>query len=320
MRQPLRPRLRGVFIVTWRVLADDGHLSTGEFAFAVGRTGGLPSASSATTARTPWQQVAFSLLFFVGLDLALGGIASERVIWKSAPGKVRRPPVGAGLMLASAGAAGQLIQVAGERAGGGFSAGLRSSAVASAIGTRPGLLTLAVIAILLLASASTRLRALRLLAPIALVGAVVATSLRSHAWSSGPAWAVTADVIHLTGAAIWVGALAHLVVVTAASEPDRRGRSWASASGATPSRRYPSSSSSCSPACLARSLSSVRSASWRDRVRTYAAHQGRTRRARALGDAVHRGRRARVSGRDVPDGLSRPPLLSRLNLSFFRLI
>jgi len=144
------------------------------------------------------------------------------VIWKSAPGKVRRPPVGAGLMLASAGAACQLIQVAGERAGGGFSAGLRSSAVASAIGTWPGLLTLAVIAILLLASASTRLRALRLLAPIALVGAVVATSLRSHAWSSGHAWAVTADVIHLTGAAIWVGALAHLVVVTAASEPDRR--------------------------------------------------------------------------------------------------
>jgi len=185
VRQPLRPRLRGVFIVTWRVLADDGHLSTGEFAFAVGRTAGLPSASSATTARTPWQQVAFSLLFFVGLALALGGIVSERVIWKSDPGKVSRPRVGAGLMLASAGAAGQLIQVAGERAGGGFSAGLRSSAVASAIGTRPGLLTLAVIAILLLASASTRLRALRLLAPIALVGAVVATSLRSHAWSSG---------------------------------------------------------------------------------------------------------------------------------------
>src|SRR5712691_11561759 len=43
VRQPLPKNLRGVFVVHWRVLSDDGHLSLGEFAFAVGSSAALPS-------------------------------------------------------------------------------------------------------------------------------------------------------------------------------------------------------------------------------------------------------------------------------------
>src|SRR6266581_3938698 len=43
IRQPLPRKLRGVFVVSWRVLSDDGHISLGEFAFAVGSTGALPA-------------------------------------------------------------------------------------------------------------------------------------------------------------------------------------------------------------------------------------------------------------------------------------
>jgi len=42
VRQPL-PALRGVYVVHWRVLSDDGHISLGEFAFAVGSSAVLPS-------------------------------------------------------------------------------------------------------------------------------------------------------------------------------------------------------------------------------------------------------------------------------------
>src|SRR5712691_13236263 len=103
--QPLPGKLRGVFVVSWRVISDDGHLSLGEFAFAVGAGGAVPTVTAATS--TPWSQVAASWLVFLGVALALGGIASERFVWRS--GRAARAPVGVGMVTAAVGATLQLV-------------------------------------------------------------------------------------------------------------------------------------------------------------------------------------------------------------------
>lgn len=211
IRQALPAALQGVVVVSWRVLADDGHLTEGEFAFAVGSPGALPAISSRTVARTPPEAVALSLLVFAGLALALGGAVSERVIWRPAR-TAGSAPVGAGLALALVGALGQLVLIAGERAGGGFTAGLAPGALGVIAGTRPGALTLVIVAAVVAAAGALGLRR-RVLAIPALAPGLVAVSLRSHAGTSGHAWAVLADVLHLTGAAVWVGALTHLALV-----------------------------------------------------------------------------------------------------------
>lgn len=219
VRQRLPQDLRGVIVVSWRVLADDGHISIGEFAFAVGSTAVLPAVTS-STAPTSGTQVVASWLFFIGLALALGGLASERLVWRPVA-RVRGAPVSVGLVLAACGAFAQLALVAGNRHGDGLVDGLRPSALVDAAGTRPGLLsivTLGSIAVAFLAVAAHR----RSWALAPLAAAVVATALRGHAGTSGKPWAVAADAVHLAGAALWLGALAHLVLVIARS-PDHLG-------------------------------------------------------------------------------------------------
>src|SRR5438128_5244913 len=86
IEQPLPQNLRGVFVVSWRVLSDDGHISLGEFAFAAGSSAALPKVSSGGQG-TSWSEVAASWLVFVGLALGLGGLASERFVWRRTAGQ-----------------------------------------------------------------------------------------------------------------------------------------------------------------------------------------------------------------------------------------
>ena len=217
VHQPLSPGLHGVFVVSWRVLSDDGHISLGEFAFAVGAGGALPTLKTSGSA-TQWGQVFASWLVFVGLALGFGGLASERLIWRrfetvSAP--IAGPPLATGLVVAAVGALGQLVLVAGNERGGGFSAGLSFSAIGDALGTRPGLLSLGTLLCLIAAGVLIPLRPLRPAALVPLVVAIVFDADRGHSGTSGRGFALVADVIHLAGAALWVGALAHLVIITA---------------------------------------------------------------------------------------------------------
>jgi copper transport protein len=206
--------LRGVFVVSWRVLADDGHISLGEFAFAAGSSAALPTVRN-STGQTSGTQVLASWLLFLGLALALGGLVSERFVWRSIEG-VPRAFVREGLVLAAVGALTQLVLVAGNRRGSGLLDGFSPAAVWDALGTRPGLLNALTLGAVALAGVALVLR--RRVWPLApLAGAVVAIALRGHAGTSGKTWAVLADVVHLAGAALWVGALAHLITVAARS-------------------------------------------------------------------------------------------------------
>jgi len=224
VREALPRQLSGVFIVSWRVLADDGHLTEGEFAFAAGSAASLPSVSAGNASRTPPEQEVLSALVFIGLALALGGLVSERLVFTGQLTGSRRPPVATGLTLALLGALAQLVLVAGQRAGGGFGSGVDLARVAGATGTRPGMLTAVLIVSLLLAGVTVRVRRYRWLGVVPLAVAVLTISLRSHAGTSGRAWAVGADAVHLGAVALWVGLLAHLVlsIRSTASEPGNR--------------------------------------------------------------------------------------------------
>lgn len=234
--QPLPARLHGVFLVYWRVVSADGHVTRGEFAFAAGATGAggaLPRISNGSPG-TAWSGVAPSWLVFVGLSLALGGLLSEMVVWRSAPGSSRSiaAPVVPGVIVGVIGAAWQLVLLAGAERGGGVAAGLDTRALQDAIGTRPGALSLALLAALVLAGGLAGLRRLRPLAIVALLCAVGLSAVRGHSGTSGVGWAVVADAVHLATVAVWIGALAHLVLVAA------RLRSSASVTLAAGARRY----------------------------------------------------------------------------------
>jgi copper transport protein len=222
IEQPLPAKLRGVFVVHWRVLSDDGHISLGEFAFSAGSAGALPTLSGSSQGRS-WSEIGASWLLFIGLALALGGLLSERVVWRRTPvhKTVAAAPVATGLALATAGALLELILLAGSQRGGAFLSGLHGGALGDALGTRPGKLTLATLICLGASGLLVHLRWLRLTAVVPLLVAVVLVAERGHSGTSHYGWAVVADSIHLATVAVWLGALAHLVLVVARAEAPR---------------------------------------------------------------------------------------------------
>ncbi len=220
--QPLPASLRGIFIVSWRGLSDDGHVSSGEFASAVGSTGALPVVESSTQP-TSWSEVAASWLVFVGLALALGGLVSERLIWRGGPSEwaIVAAPVVPGVIVAVLGGGLELVLLAGDQRGGGFTAGLHGAAIADALGTRPGGLTLAILIATVLAGVLAGLWRLRVIAVVPLLAAAVFSADRGHSGTSGFGWAVVADSVHLAAVAVWVGALAHLLLITLRADQQR---------------------------------------------------------------------------------------------------
>ncbi len=214
--QPLPLLRRGVYVATWRVVSDDGHLSAGELAFSIGSAEALP-AVSASEAPTPWAQIVASWVFFAGLALAFGGLLSERFVLRVAR---PRAPAGIGAGMAAVASFVLLILLAGDRVGGGFVAGSHGDALQAVLSTRPGALTFAVLLATALGALVAEAGALRPLAIIPLAAAAILTAVHGHSGTSGHWWAPVVDSIHLLGAAAWVGALAHLVLVVWRA-PDR---------------------------------------------------------------------------------------------------
>src|SRR5713101_7526760 len=102
--QRLPGRARKVYLVDWRVLADDGHITAGEYAFAVGSGARLPALTTSVSQSTPWGQVVAGWLLFGGLAVALGGLASELGVWRRVVGAHEaRAPAGVGLAVGALG-------------------------------------------------------------------------------------------------------------------------------------------------------------------------------------------------------------------------
>lgn len=205
VRIGLPPLAPAVYVVNWNVLAGDGHQSAGEFAFAVGGQGVISSPVTATNAPIAWPDAAASALVLIGLALAGGGLASELVVWRPVANElglnVPRAPLAAGLAAAGAGAAGQAALLLSETA-----------RFDQLIKNEPALLAIAEIVLIGYAGWIGWRPSLRGWSLIPLAAAMSALLLGGHA-GAGAWWAVPANGVHVALALIWLGALAHLVLV-----------------------------------------------------------------------------------------------------------
>lgn len=224
---PLPTLEHGVYTVSWRVVSRvDGHATAGAFAFGIGEQ---PTAlaehpvAESEQGPPPPMELAGRWLLLAGLVALVGGAAIAAVVLRSSP----RAPLGFLLGAWAVTVAGVvLLGWAQVQAGG---AGL-GSLMATPIGR--GLILRAVgIAVAgtgLGAAAldpSSRRRVWFGLAAVAGAGALLAHVAAGHAAASRPALAqVTAQWVHVTAAAVWIGGLAALLLAIRGEPDDARGR------------------------------------------------------------------------------------------------
>ncbi len=195
------PLTSGQFQVHWQVTAADGDVVDGTFTFGVGTaapaaTGGGDTAGVAGTAALRW-------LLFTALALTAGGLVGERLV-RPRLARAGLPMVHAPLrsaaavgLLAAAGLTGLVAA-----ATGGWAALTQVSAVE---------LTVVEAAAFALALVMACVRPLRRFTAAPLTVIVLAEGLRAHPEAYRPGWGAALTVVHLAAAAVWVGALVHVV-------------------------------------------------------------------------------------------------------------
>jgi copper transport protein len=215
---------RGTYTVGWRTVSEDAHVIAGSFVFHVGERTSAADVSGITTERDSLKVLAIGArwLVFAGL-LVTGGIAAFRLATRRRPElagpALRRQAIIGALLIAVGSALRMLVQIAQSS---GESLIGATALVGDSLGARTG-----------------KLDAIRVLASLAAIGAVVAwrdivsatTSIiavagvalanaaSGHAWTADHRLATVAtDVAHQLGAAVWVGGLVALPT-TARSHP-----------------------------------------------------------------------------------------------------
>lgn len=212
---PLPGLKDGIYVVSWQVVGTDGELTAGEFAFAVGPGGAIPSQQT-RSGPIDWPQAVTSSALLIGLLIAVGGLLSERLIW-SRVGRERgldvpSLPVGWLLALALLGAGLQFALFA-HRV---LASGSGAQGWSLLLSSRPGVLGLGEVLLvgygLWLVMVPVPWARPWALAPLGL--AITAAALRGHEGATPVWWAAPANILHLIAVSFWAGALAHLVLVT----------------------------------------------------------------------------------------------------------
>jgi copper transport protein len=202
---PLRRGIgNGAYSVRWSIVSDDGHLESGVLAFAVGPGQPVPKAAlAAEGAPRAVDEAPGRWLFFAGV-LGAVGIALFALV-------ARRDDDSIALILSTAAV---LAALGGAEGAHRFGLDTRAGVALGA-----GFVTAVVVATLASAALLDR-RALRPAAVLAL-GLAAVPSVAGHALDRGlDRVNLVADILHVTGAAAWVGALLGLVFVPGA--PRRR--------------------------------------------------------------------------------------------------
>ncbi len=230
----------GVYTVTWQAVAEDGDVMSGTYRFAVGSVTGELGSTSGAPGR---QQVsgapataALRWVLYAAFALSLGGLVGERLASRQrvpeGAGRPRSwvlPGTAAGLVASI----GLTVLIAG---GGSLVDGVTSPSGAAVLDGRPGILAVVGTVAWLGAMVALRLKQRRLVAG-ALFVAAVTEGLRAHPAAESAVWGPVLTTVHLLAAAVWIGALVHVL---------RLGRAWRWASNARAVlRRY---------ACLALAL------------------------------------------------------------------
>jgi copper transport protein len=194
----------GAYSVRWSIVSDDGHLESGVLAFAVGIGRPPPTAAlSAVSTQPKAGAVASRWLFLAGV-LGAVGIALFALVAR-VRGETIALTLSSAAVVAALGAAEEAHRV-----------GLQTRA-----GTALGAGFVAAVVVASLAGAATLER--RALGPalVLALGLAIVPAVAGHALDPGLNRVnVVADVLHVLGAAAWIGALLGLVLVRAA--PQRR--------------------------------------------------------------------------------------------------
>ncbi|MFB7086112.1 copper resistance CopC/CopD family protein [Streptomyces sp. NPDC056296] len=225
----------GTYTVAWRVVSADSHPVSGAFTFSVGK----PSVTTASVDTGPTEDPLTAALHkiarylaYLAAALLIGTAAFVALCRPPDPAPLRRPLVTAWWTLLAATVA-LLVLRAPYEAGTGPSAALDADALGGTLTSRPGVLLLARLALLMLVALflgrmarGDRYRH-RERAPLAAaVGAVPAVGL-ALTWAAAEhasagiqvPVAVTSSVLHLLATAVWLGGLVALLA-TLRSSPD----------------------------------------------------------------------------------------------------
>ena len=201
------PLADGIYVVSWRAIALDGHLSVGELAFGVGSvTGAIPIATGATGSVSSWPATGVHLLFILTLLTAFGGLLAERFVNVPDTTLEMRFPAGGLLALSFLGA---LAQAGWQLAS--LPGPLSPSTLIQQRALGFGLLEIGGVAYgwWLLGLRGTRQVAI---APLSL--AVLAAALAGHPGSFDPFWAGIANLAHLLAISVWLGGLVFIGLVS----------------------------------------------------------------------------------------------------------
>lgn len=188
----------GVYTVRWEVTGTDGDRHGDEFRFAVGAAVVDPGTSlTGGGLGVAWGSAALRALLFAALAVALGGLVGQRLVRGARSVSPDLPEVSSWLPAAA------LVGV-------GAAAGLAVPLADQLLGSVPG--RVVVVEVLGFAAAAGLVAARRpLWAVLPLLAVVAAEGVRSHAQSSQPGWGAALAAVHLAAAAVWVGALLHVV-------------------------------------------------------------------------------------------------------------
>jgi copper transport protein len=234
---------KGDYTIRWRAASADGHLISGVFAVGVGAGRPPPQLAATQGSTVDSGFLVARFLYFIGLLVLVGAALARFAVFRPSLGSLggderaevesyERSSFGglafAAAALAVVGGWAAVVRQATQVAGVSFWAPLTGGPFVAPIGsTRFGRefghgLNAAVVFFVLLACGYA-LRRWRPLVYVVAAGATVAAGwavvgpgLAGHAGDPGRGWlAVAVDALHLAGAAVWVGGLAHLFVVVA---------------------------------------------------------------------------------------------------------
>lgn len=202
---------RGGYTVRWQVVSDDGDPISGSFGFGVGVPAAAGVSSGQGSPGVGWAAV-WRWLLFTGLALGLGGVAAARL----ARGRAARadgqladvnPWLAAGATLSLLATFALTLHVAGN---GHPLTGLRHLNPARLADSEPGRVALTEVggALLAVAGALIRRRSVGVLGLLVVVGA---EGWRSHLHSRDGGLGAALTATHLVLAAVWAGALLHVI-------------------------------------------------------------------------------------------------------------
>ena len=195
----------GMYTVRWRVTGADGDPVESMFRFAVGAAvTGPGAAGSPADGGTSWPAAGWRWLLFAGFALALGGALGRRLTDSA---RAVRPDLSLVPALDRVGAAAGSVAAAGLAVSFALDAG--PAAVLGAAPGRVALVELAGFAAALLLLGASRRR----WGWLPLLVVPVAEGVRAHPQAAAPGWGAVLTGVHLAAAAVWVGALVHLLRV-----------------------------------------------------------------------------------------------------------